>query len=115
MVASAEAQLRASQINLDYTEIKAPVAGKITRTALTVGNVVTPSSGTLATIVSQDPMYVVFPVSDRAAIDLRNRYADKGGLNAVRIKVRLPDGTAYRARGQARLCRSRPSRSTPTR
>ncbi len=95
LVASAEANLRASQINLDYTEIKAPVAGKITRTTLTVGNVVTPASGPLATIVSQDPMYVVFPVSNRAAIDLAKRYADKGGLDAVKIRVRLPDGSLF--------------------
>lgn len=95
LVASAEANLRASQINLDYTEIKAPVAGKITRTTLAVGNVVTPASGPLATIISQDPMYVVFPVSNRAAIDLAKRYADKGGLDAVKIRVRLPDGSLY--------------------
>ncbi len=91
----AQAQLKSSQINLDYTEIKAPVAGKIGRTALSVGNVVTPGSGPLVSIVSQDPMYVLFPVAVRAAIDLRNRYADKGGLGAVVVKVKLPDGTMY--------------------
>ncbi len=94
-VASAQAQLRASQINLNYTEIHAPVAGKITRTNVTEGNVVSPTSGTLATIVSQDPMYVLFPVSVRTAIDLRARYADKGGLQAVTVKLRLPDGVLY--------------------
>jgi membrane fusion protein (multidrug efflux system) len=94
-VAAARAQLRISQINLDYTEIRAPVAGKITRTYVTEGNVVSPSSGTLATIVSQDPMYVLFPISARTAFDLRNRYADKGGLRAVTIKLRLPDGRIY--------------------
>ena len=92
---SAQAQLRNSQINLDYTDIKSPIDGKIGRTALTAGNVVTPSSGTLASIVSQDPMYVLFPVAVRAGIELRNRYADKGGLAAVVIKVKLPDGTMY--------------------
>ena len=49
----AQAQLRSSQINLDYTEIHAPISGKIGRTALTVGNVVSPNSGALVTIVSQ--------------------------------------------------------------
>ena len=37
---SAQAQLRQAQINLDYTEIQAPVDGKISRTAVTIGNVV---------------------------------------------------------------------------
>jgi membrane fusion protein (multidrug efflux system) len=94
-VASAQAQLRASEINLAYTEIHAPVAGKITRTNITIGNVVGPTSGTLATIVSQDPMYALFPVAVRTGIDLRNRYADKGGLQAVVVKLRLPDGKLY--------------------
>ena len=94
-VAGAMAQLRSSQINLDYTEIKAPVAGKISRTSLTVGNVVTPTSGPLATIVSQDPMYVVFAVSSRSAQDLATRYATKGGFAAINVRVRLADGSLY--------------------
>jgi len=91
----AQAQLRLAQVNLDYTEIKSPIDGTISRTTVTEGNVVGPSSGTLATIVSQDPMYVLFPISVRAAIDLRDRYADKGGFNAVTVKLRLPNGKMY--------------------
>ena len=94
-LAGAQAQLRLAQVNLDYTEIKSPIDGKISRTAVTEGNVVSPSSGTLATIVSQDPMYVLFPISVRAAVDLRDRYADKGGFNAVTIKLKLPSGKMY--------------------
>jgi membrane fusion protein (multidrug efflux system) len=94
-VLAAQAQLRVAQINLDYTEIHAPVAGKISRTSITVGNVVSPSSGPLASIVSQDPIYVLFPVASRALTDLRKRYADKGGTNAVVVKLRLPDGSMY--------------------
>jgi len=96
----AQAQLRLAQVNLDYTEIKAPIDGKISRTTVTEGNVVSPSSGTLATIVSQDPMYVLFPISVRAALDLRDRYADKGGFSAVTIKVTLPNAEAYDQAGQ---------------
>ncbi|MGI4953822.1 MAG: efflux RND transporter periplasmic adaptor subunit [Janthinobacterium lividum] len=94
-IAGAQAQLRIAQTNLDYTEIRAPIDGKISRTAVTEGNVVSPSTGTLATIVSQDPMYVLFPVSVRAALDLRDRYADKGGFSAVTIKLKLPNGKIY--------------------
>jgi membrane fusion protein (multidrug efflux system) len=94
-VLSAQAQLRAAQINLDYTEIHAPVAGKISRTSITVGNVVSPSSGPLASIVSQDPMYVLFPVASRTLTELQKRYSDKGGTNAVVVRLRLPDGTLY--------------------
>jgi len=91
----AEAQLQVSQINLGYTDIRAPIDGKIGRTTVTAGNYVSPGSGVLATIVSQDPMYVIFPVSTRTVLDLRQRYADKGGFAAAVIKIRLPDGRLY--------------------
>ena len=94
-IAGAQAQLQTAQINLGYTEIRAPIDGKISSTAVTEGNVVSPTSGTLANIVSQDPMYVIFPISLRAGLDLRNRYEAKGGFSAVVIKLRLPDGRIY--------------------
>ena len=99
-VLSAQAQLKVAQINLAYTEIHAPIAGKITRTSVTIGNVVSPSSGVLASIVSQDPMYVVFPVASRAFTEFENRYADKGGTAAVAVKLRLPDGSLYGQEGK---------------
>jgi membrane fusion protein, multidrug efflux system len=99
-IAAAEAQIRMSQISLDYTEIHAPIDGKIGRTSLTVGNVVTPNSGVLASIVSQDPIYVTFPIPVRSAFDLRARFADKGGFKAVVLKLRLPDGRLYEQAGK---------------
>src|SRR6195256_4527025 len=94
-VQAAQAQVQASQINLDYTDIRSPIDGKIGRTAVTEGNVVSPGSGVLTTIVSQDPMYVIFPVSVRQGLELRERYAPRGGLDAVGIKLRLPHGGLY--------------------
>ena len=100
-IAGAQAQLQTAQINLNYTEIRAPIDGKVTSTVVTEGNVVSPTSGTLANIVSQDPMYVNFPVSVRAGLDLRNRYEAKGGFSAVVLKIRLPDGRIYGQNGKA--------------
>jgi membrane fusion protein (multidrug efflux system) len=99
-VQSAQAQVQSSQINLDYTDIRSPIDGKIGRTAVTEGNVVNPGSGVLTTIVSQDPMYVTFPISVRAGLELRDRYATRGGFKAVVIKIRLPDGRLYDQTGQ---------------
>jgi membrane fusion protein (multidrug efflux system) len=94
-IAAAHAQLQLAQINLGYTEIRAPIDGKISSTAVTEGNVVSPTTGTLATLVSQDPMYVIFPIALRTGLDLRNRYAPKGGFSAVVIRLRLPTGQIY--------------------
>ena len=99
-VASAKAQLETAEINLGYTEIRAPIDGKISATDVTEGNVVSPTTGTLANLVSQDPMYVLYPVSVRAGLDLRNRYDAKGGFNAVVLKIRLPDGRIYGQNGK---------------
>src|SRR5262252_497882 len=99
-IEGAQAQQRIAEINLEYTEIRAPIDGKISSTSVTEGNVVSPTSGTLATIVSQDPMYVIFSISQRTALDLRARYAAKGGFAAVIIKVRLPDGRVYEHDGK---------------
>ena len=114
LVLSAQAQLRAAQINLAYTEIRAPVAGKISRTNITIGNVVSPSSGPLASIVSQDPMYVTFPVASRVQTELQTRYADKGGVNAVVVKLRLPNGSLYGQSGKIDYVEPSVSASTDT-
>ena len=113
-VQSAQALLHIAQINLDYTEIRAPVAGKISRTSITAGNVVSPSSGPLASIVSQDPMYVVFPVASRTLTELQKRYADKGGTAAVVVKLRLPDGSIYDRDGKIDYIDPSVSASTDT-
>ena len=113
-IQAAQAQVDLSQINLDYTEIHSPIDGKIGRTAVTEGNVVTPSSGVLTTIVSQDPMYVTFPVSVREALTLRERYATRGGFKAVIIKVRLPDGHMYDQTGQLNFVNNTIAQNTDT-
>jgi membrane fusion protein (multidrug efflux system) len=113
-VQSAQAQVQSSQINLDYTDIRSPIDGKIGRTAVTEGNVVGPGSGVLTTIVSQDPMYVLFPVSLRAGLELRDRYATRGGFNAVVIKIRLSDGRLYGQTGQLNFVDNTVQQSTET-
>src|SRR6266851_2083656 len=58
-VLQTRAVLTQAEVNLDYTDIRSPIDGRIGRTAYTVGNLVNPASGVLATIVSQDPIYVL--------------------------------------------------------
>lgn len=113
-VQAAQAQVDLSQINLDYTEIRSPIDGRIGRTAVTEGNVVTPSSGVLTTIVSQDPMYVTFPVSVHEGLTLRDRYAARGGFKAVVIRLRLPDGRLYDQAGQLNFVNNTIAENTDT-
>jgi membrane fusion protein (multidrug efflux system) len=113
-VQAAQAQVQFSQINLDYTDIRSPIDGKIGRTAVTEGNVVSPSSGVLTTIVSQDPMYVIFPVSVRQGLELRDRYATRGGFSAVVIKLRLTDGRLYSQTGQLNFVDNTIAQNTDT-
>src|ERR1700716_1476989 len=113
-VLAAQAQVQFSQINLDYTDIRSPIDGKIGRTVVTEGNVVSPASGVLTTIVSQDPLYVIFPVSVRAGLELRERYATRGGFSAVQIKLRLPDDRLYDQTGQLNFVDNTVAQSTDT-
>jgi membrane fusion protein (multidrug efflux system) len=94
------AALTQAEVNLDYTDIRSPISGRIGRTAYTVGNLVNASSGVLATIVSQDPIYVLFPVSVRDLEIIREaRRNEAGGLAKIEIRIRLSNGKDYPQRG----------------
>jgi membrane fusion protein (multidrug efflux system) len=97
-IQEAQAALKQAEINLTYTEIHAPIAGRIGRSAFSVGNLVGPDSGVLATIVSQDPIFVAFPVSQRQFLAYRSGRIDVGAEPVVRVT--LPDGTLYEHPGK---------------
>src|SRR5262249_56974499 len=85
-IMQAKAALKRAEVNLDYTDIRSPIDGRIGRTAYTIGNLVNPASGVLATIVSQDPIYVEFPISVRDLETIREtRRKQGGGLNKIEI------------------------------
>jgi membrane fusion protein (multidrug efflux system) len=90
----AQALLEQAEINLGYTEIRSPIDGRIGLATFTVGNLVQPSSGKLATIVSQDPVYIIFQASQRDVLEYKRRVAEyKDGH--VTIHIKLPNGAAY--------------------
>lgn len=108
-----EANLMTAKINLGYTSISSPIAGKIGRTNITKGNVVSPQSGPLTVIVSQDPMYVTFPVSQREFLRLQQpgRNLDVAGVNAT---LRFADGSAYKHPGKINFVDVTVNRATDT-
>jgi len=93
-----QANLDTANINLGYTDIASPIAGKVSKTNVTAGNVVGPASGVLTLIVSQDPMYISFPVSQRELLQaqLNGRMTDLAG---IKIKIRFADGSTYKREG----------------
>ena len=92
-----EANLDTAKINLGYTDIASPIDGEIGRTNITKGNVVSPSSGVLTTIVSVDPMYITFPVSDRDLLRARQagHAAGSKDYSDLKVRIRFSDGTLY--------------------
>ena len=66
----AKAELDIARLNLEHSEIKSPIDGKIGKALVTVGNLVSPSSGKLARVVQINPVRIVFSVSDNSTDDI---------------------------------------------
>ncbi len=112
-ILEAEANLQSAKINLGYTDIVSPITGKISRTNITAGNVVGPDKGTLTTIVSQDPMYVTFPVSLREFLGVA-RTSQIIDLARLQIKLRYSEGSVYDQIGSVNFLDVMANRSTDT-
>ncbi|MBB6306875.1 efflux RND transporter periplasmic adaptor subunit [Xanthobacter tagetidis] len=110
---TAEAHLKTAQINLGYTDIVSPIAGKIGRTAFTKGHIVGPESGVLATVVSENPMYVTFPVSQRDYLEAQKEEG-KVDLTNVEVRVKFSDGSVYPEVGRINFVDVSVSRTTDT-
>ena len=78
--------------DLDYTEITAPISGKISGVFVTRGNYVSTASGTLATIVQFDPIRITFPMSER---DYFNHFPTHGEMRDTRISLIRANGEEY--------------------
>lgn len=101
-VAAAKAAVRTATINLDYTRVVAPISGRIGRSGVTPGALVTAGQAApLATIQSLDPIYVDVTQSSSQLLRIR-RAISSGGLEstrAARVHLTLPDGSEYAQEG----------------
>ena len=97
-VEDASAQLRDAELQLSYTEIKSPIDGRIGRAAFSPGNLVSPDSGVLATVVSEHPIRVLFPVTQRELLDARREQS--ADPNGIVVRIRLADGSIYKEKGK---------------
>jgi membrane fusion protein (multidrug efflux system) len=108
-----EANLTTARINLSYTDITSPITGKIGRTNITKGNVVSPGNGPLTVIVSQDPMYVTFPVSQREFLRAQAT-GQKVDISNIKARLRFADGTTYQEEGSINFVDVQVDRATDT-
>ncbi|MEA3417379.1 MAG: efflux RND transporter periplasmic adaptor subunit [Thermodesulfobacteriota bacterium] len=102
-LAEAKANLAITQINFGYTQIKAPICGRIGRTAYTKGNLVNPASGTLARIVQLDPIRVVYSISENDIVDIQMalRDAQNGKKNSfLTSRLKLANGETIKGSGR---------------
>lgn len=88
----ADAALKDAKIKLSYTEVQSPIAGRIGRANIPPGNVVGPDSGILATVVAEQPMTVLFSVTQRELLEAR-----QGGTSGETLtaRVRLADDSLH--------------------
>ncbi|WP_345547797.1 efflux RND transporter periplasmic adaptor subunit [Microbulbifer aestuariivivens] len=114
-VAKASAAVERVRVSLDYARISAPIAGRIGKSSVTQGALVTANqAGALATIQQLDPIYVDLNQSTSELLNLR-RAVDAGRVQDARdlpVTILLDDGSAYEHRGQLEFAEARVDPST---
>ncbi|KIO48253.1 acriflavin resistance protein AcrA [Nitrosospira sp. NpAV] len=93
---AAKAVVDNAKLQLEFTEVRAPVAGKTSRAVLTVGNLAVADQTILTTVVSQDPMYVYFDVDENSYL----RYGEQeregeGAAAGTSVRVGLANEQGY--------------------
>ena len=98
-VSQMKARLDLAKQDLDYTEITAPMSGKIGESTFSVGELIGPDSGVLAEIVKIDPIDAVFSVSENEMLSLQYQFRDQSNGNAT-VKFYTSDGREYPYEGR---------------
>lgn len=92
-----KADVEQATLNLSYTRILAPMDGLISRSSYSKGAFLSPQSGTLATLVRHDPIYVTFPVPQHVLLSVRRKGQ---GSDSVFVELLLSDGSLYKHKGK---------------
>lgn len=117
-VGIAQAELDQAQLNMEFTEVKAPISGLISRRQVDEGNLVRADETLLTTIVSLDPMYVYFDVDERTLLKLR-RLLREGKIQSrqeaeLKINAGLADEDGFPHEGVINFSENRVDASTGT-
>lgn len=92
-----EAALARSQLNLEYTEIRSPIAGRTGRALVTPGNLVVADTTVLTSVVSMDPIFAYFDVDESSALDYRSRVRGEEVDSARNTRIEIELGLANEA------------------
>lgn len=98
-VKAREALLENAQISMGDTDVRAPFAGKISTSDLSVGNYVTAGQTVLATMSNTNPVRIKFSISENEYLALAKAYTDAGVNSLQDLKLILSDGTVYEGSG----------------
>jgi multidrug efflux system membrane fusion protein len=92
-VAAAQAQVRSRQLDLEFTQVRSPVTGRISDRRVDVGNLVGANDSMLTTVLALDPIYFTFDGSEALYLKgLRDRQKDGG---AQQVQIKLQDEADY--------------------
>lgn len=95
-VRAAKAAVATAKLNLDFTEVRAPIAGRVSRAYLTAGNLARADQSMLTTLVSQDPMYVYFDCDEHSFLRYK-KFALKNDHenNIYSVRIGLADEEGF--------------------
>ena len=114
---AANAQLKLAEVNLSYTQIRAPFSGRISDTKVSTGDLVSPSSRVLTTLVSLDPVHTSFSVSERERLAMgMDKVKGDGSAESsnVEVQLELENGEFFEHLGQLDFLGNRINTQTGT-
>ncbi|BAJ01036.1 efflux RND transporter periplasmic adaptor subunit [Shewanella violacea] len=101
-VVQAEAAVQGAELQLSYTQVYAPISGRISNAKVSIGDIITPNSE-MANLVQLQPMWVNFKVAEKKLISAQQQFSQaakrKVEISDIVISLRLPNGTMFNETG----------------
>jgi membrane fusion protein, multidrug efflux system len=114
-VHAAEAALATAKLNLDFTEVRSPIAGRVSRALLTLGNLVQADQTVLTSVVSQDPVYVYFQPDEQSFLRYRELARNGERANSDNpVRVGLASETGFPHAGTVNFVNNQADAATGT-